>query len=140
MELTRPCTRHPGRAATTRSGVSSRRIEALSARCSRRSITPTEVSVGRIGNSTMQHAVLDALGHPVAGVGEDLGHPRGSAAAPRRTNPVIPRSRAASARCSSSSWAMPAALVGVLDQEGDLGLVVLEPVVAADADHLLAER
>ena len=34
------------------SAFSSRRTEALSARCSRRSITPTEVSVGKIGNST----------------------------------------------------------------------------------------
>ena len=46
-------TRLPGPSSTTRSGVSNRRIDRLSARCSRRSITPTEVSVGRMANSTI---------------------------------------------------------------------------------------
>ena len=57
------------------------------------------------------------------------------------TNFFTPRSRPAWARCSSSSCAMPAALVGVLDQEGDLGHVALavlvhDPVEPADGDDL----
>ncbi len=53
IETTSSCTRLPGPSRTIRPGVSSRRIDRLSARCSRRSITPTEVSVGRMANSTI---------------------------------------------------------------------------------------
>ena len=52
IELTRPCTRSPLPWTAIRREVSNRSIDARSARCSRRSITPTEVLVGRIGNST----------------------------------------------------------------------------------------
>ena len=52
IELIKSCTRSPWPYTTIRSGLSSRRTDALSARCSRRSMTPTEVSVGKIGNST----------------------------------------------------------------------------------------
>ena len=85
-----------------------------------------------------QHAVLDALGHPVAGVGEHLRHPAvlgqhlgdepGDAALAGRLGQVL-----------QQQLRDAAALVGVLDQEGHLGPVVLGAVEAADADHLVAE-
>ncbi len=84
-----------------------------------------------------QHPVLDALGHPVAGVGEHLGHPAvlrqhlgdeaGDAALACGLGQVL-----------QQQVGDAAPLVGVLDEEGDLGPVVLGPVEAADADHLLA--
>ena len=89
-----------------------------------------------------EHAVLHALADPVAGVGEDLGHPPvlrqdlgdepGDATLARGLREVL-----------EQELGDPAALVGVLDEEGDLGLararVVVEPVPAADADHLAAQ-
>ena len=91
--------RRRGRAPPPAPGSAAGRSTARSARCSRRSITPTEVSVGRIGNSTTSTPSSMPLRHPVAGVGEDvghrpvlrqhLGHELGDAALPGRLGEVL---------------------------------------------------
>ena len=97
-----------------------RACERASARCSRARITPTAVSVGSIGNTSVDDAVLEAAGDPVAGVAEDsgssgvvgehLGDERSIAALAARLREVF-----------EQQLTEAAALVGVLDEEGDLG-------------------
>ena len=64
-------------------GSKKRSIEAASARCSRRAITPDRGVGGVDRELEHDHAVLVAAGDPVAGVAERLDHP-GCRAAPRR--------------------------------------------------------
>ena len=101
---------------------------------------------GRVGRQDRElddeHAVLHALADAVAGVGEDLGHPA-----------VLGQHLGDEARDAAFASGLgqvleqelgdAATLVGVLDQERDLGLaaplVLVQPVPAPDADHLAAE-
>ena len=82
------------------------RIERASARCSRSAITASDRSVGSMSNPTATIAVLGALPHLVAGVrNTEIIRPFcGSTSA---TNRRTPRSRAAAARCSSSTEPSP---------------------------------
>ena len=98
-----------------------RSIERASARCSRERITPTAVSVGWIGNSScitpsakpprdLVAGVAERLDHPAV-VGQRLGDELGDAALAAGLGQVL-----------EQQLRQPTALVGVLDEEGDLGL------------------
>ena len=111
-------------------------IEAASARCSRACITPTAVSVGSMANSscitpsskppsTLVARLAEHLDHPLV-VRQHLGDEPVDAALAPGLGEVL-----------EQQLADAAALVGVLDQERDLGLVALvDRVVAADRDDL----
>ena len=85
-----------------------------------------------------KHAIFHALGHSVAGVGKDFGHPTvlwqhlgdeaGDSAFPSGLGQVL-----------QQQLGDPAALMGVLDQEGHLSMIIFDAVIASDRDHVLTE-
>ena len=121
-------------------GQSSRATERASARCSR----VFDRRPGFVGRFDRQLDVHDAIGvarpfssNPAAWNTSSIRRLWGSVSA---TNRVIPCSRAAAARCSSSTVADPPALMLVGDDERHLGLALVgRPVVAGDADDLVAQ-
>ena len=104
----------------TERGLKKVSIEAASARCSRLDITPIAVSVGSIGNSRRDDAVLEAADEPVAGVAERLDHP--VVVGQHLGDEALDAALAAGlGEVLEQELADAAALLGVLDQEGHLG-------------------
>ena len=106
-------------------GLKNASIDADSARCSRAAITPSAVSVGSIGNSSVHHAVLDAAHRPVAGVAEGLDHPL-VVGQHLGDEPLDAALAPGLGEVLEQELADAAALVGVLDEERDLGLAGLD--------------
>ena len=124
-------------------GLKNDSMEAASARCSRLLITPIAVSVASIGNSRLTTPSSNPLTSAVAGVAEGLDHPV-VVGQHLGDEPHDPALAARLGEVLEQELPDPAALLGVLHQEGDLGdldrvaLVVLVgrvALVAAERDH-----
>ncbi len=110
-------------------------------------MTFTEVSVGSMRELQPHHAVLEAAVDLVAGVAEDLDHP--PVLRQHVGDELVDAALAAGLReVLEQQLADAAALVGVLHEEGDLGLgdalllglLRRQPVEPADRDHLVRRR
>ena len=124
----------------TERGLKNRSIEAASARCSRlRHHARSRCRSASIGNSSVDHAVLVAADHAVAGVAEGLDHPL-VVGQHLGDEPLDAALAAGLGEVLEQQLGDAAALVLVLDEEGDLGLAGLDHVVAADRDHLARQR
>ncbi len=112
-------------------------------------MTPIAVSVASIGNSRRDHAVLEAADEAVAGVAEGLDHPV-VVGEHLGDEPLDAALAAGLGEVLEQELADPAALLGVLDQEGDLGdldrrrlrsaVVGGMALVAAERDHPLRQQ
>jgi hypothetical protein len=114
------------------------RIDAASARCSRASMTPTAVSVCSMGNSRRSTPSVIPACHPVALVAEHLDHPGvlRQHLGDEATQPAVePGLR----EVLQQQLAQAPALVRVLDEEGDLGALVVQRVIAREADDVVAQ-
>ena len=109
-----------------------------SARCSRLAITPDD-GVGRLDRELERHhAVLDVAHQAVAGVAEGLDHPFvvGQHLGDEPLDAALP---AGLREVLEQELADAAALLGVLDEERDLGLAGRVALVAAERDDPLLE-
>ena len=103
-------------------GESSRAIDRASARCSRAVITARDFSVGSMSNtrSTTPESYSRCTEYPASMKTLTIWVFSLSTSAVNRR---IPRSWAAAARCSSRIEPSPRPLLGILDQERDLGRI-----------------
>ena len=117
----------------TERGLKNFSIEADSARCSRSDHQP-DGGVGGVDRELeLEHALVVLAGDAVAGVAEGLDHP-GVVGQHLGDEPLDAALAARLGEVLEQQLADPAALVLVLDQEGDLGLARLDHVVAPDRD------
>ena len=107
-------------------GLKKRWIEAASATCSRPCMMPDRGVGGLDRELELEHALVVGADHPVAGVAEGLDHPLvvGEHLGDELVDPAL---AAGLGEVLEQDLGDAAALVLVLDEEGDLGLAGLRP-------------